>query len=443
MPIEQRSYEQNNYGKNKKAKDFISVFSNFIKWSLVGNNAYKNNGFVARELTPIVKMESNAMVASLYSSYSFYMGRYFNKPDSKSDDAVWLNKLGKDLKRHDNKFIPKYRKLKDKIKNIYSKKSKRERIFKRCVSMSEDARKRAKQIELVRNEAKKLFQDAWKDLKSVLDKAAASAYKVKEIYKYKTETYKNLVYVCKKDIANLIASLNYDINHSDVYLYSQLGIPGYDNSQMIDHNIISTRCPESINKFASRLKNFENSITGKGQYFKELTPIIFKTNNNSEMSSSISGEFSLIFSEFINRGKGSKTSHTAKWCRSVLEDLEKHEKKYKPKYFALRKEIKAVIESKPKGEMNKDWCSFKKKIFKWRNDIVGPVKNKAIKLFAEARKSLQNVLDKAYSRAKRTLSINSVVSIDRYSIRDLADEFRKVKSDNDALWKALTRGKLN
>ena len=420
MPVTLKKGVNTTLYEDEKVKYFIENFKTWIKFCVA-------KGTDENELTPIM----DDYAKTLYSNYNLLMGKWFNKPNPKSGDAKWLDNLGKDLKKHDNKFMPKYRKLKDKID------------------------KTTKPLGSVKEEAKKLFQDAWNNLEKTLKKAASSAQKVPKDYKYKNggkeETYKNLVCICKKDIKDLIDGLEYKVDEEN--LYEQL--ERFESAQTEDQIITSKEedDDDAINEFKKALDDFSNDLTGiEGSYDKNFAPILLKSGSLRTKSESISGLFFESFNEFLNRGKGSKTSHTAKWCRSVLEDIQKHEKKFKPKYFALRKEINAFLKSKPNPPSecnieNKDkaFSEYYIELGKYKKK-ADSVKAKAIKLFEDARKSLQGVLDKAAKSAKRTLVKNSTVYANHKEVQKLADDFRKVKptkDDNDVLWNILTKGKFN
>ncbi len=411
---------------NEKADRFMILFEDFIDKTIVGNSFGKS--VVLRELTPIIRVENGYVYSTLYDSYKVFMGRYFNRLNPKSGDAKWLADLGKGLKDHDNKFVPKYRELKDKIEKV-SKFN--------LPSNPNPYAKETKQIQSVKREASDLFLKAWLDLYAVFTKARKKANTMQENYEYKNgndkKTYKNLVYICKENINNLIANLSYSQGtESTNSLYVQLGIPGCHGAQA-NREIIASKSDDANTKnaFEKRLNFFKNHLTGQGDNpsDKNLAPILLKRKSGHSMS--ISGRFSDLFSEFINRGKGSKTSHTAKWCRSFLEDIEKHEKNYVQKYKKLREEIKALLTSKPDDEGEEETSAWQNK-----NDAM---KDKAIKLFADARKSLQGVLDRAAKSARRTLVRNSTVYAKRDDVKALADEFRRVEPDNDALWNTLTK----
>jgi len=419
MPVTLKKGVNTTGYKDKKANRFIASFKAWIKFCVA-------KGTDENELTPIM----DDYAKTLYSNYNLLMGKWFNKPNPKSGDAKWLDNLGKDLKKHDNKFVPKYRKLKDKID------------------------KTTKPLGSVKEEAKKLFQDAWNNLEKILKKAASSAQKIPGKYEYKNggkkETYENLVCICKGDIENLIGALKYEPN--DEELYEQLELFERAETEDATFTFEKKECNAS-DEFKKALGGFFDGLADKGgSYDKNFAPILLKSGSLRTKSESISGLFSEYFNEFLNRGKGGKTSHTAKWCRSVLEDIQKHEKKFKPKYFALRKEINAFLKSKPNPPSecnieNKDkaFSEYYIELGKYKKK-ADSVKAKAIKLFEDARKSLQGVFDKAAKSAKRTLVKNSTVYANHKEVQKLADDFRKVKptkDDNDALWNILTKGKFN
>ncbi len=415
-----------------KKGHFMNAFKNFITSDVVGNDL---DDKVFKELMPIVKVDDSYLYKTLHALYNLRMGKWFNKPNPKSNDAKWLDKLGKDLKKHDDKYIPKYRKLKDKI----------EKVSKFNLPPNSNLYgKEMKQIKSVKEEAKKLFKDAWDDLKNILEKASKAVNKMPEIYEYKngksTEKYKNLVFACKEDIQNLVSALEYKPNEID--LYDQLGILGSSFEAKSEIIVSKSSDDKSQQVFSSRMDTFKMYLINNSICNKNFVPIVLKSIRDDFHATSISGRFSELFSEFINRGKGSKTSHTAKWCRSVLKDIQKHERDYVPKYERLRKEIKAMLASNPTQSEDEDENN-NSKVKNWEKHTVKPLKQRAIKLFEDARKSLQGVLDRAAKSARRTLVINSTVYAKYDDVQNLADEFRKVKANEEELWKVLTKGKLN